>query len=420
MKVLVIGKGGREHALVWKLAQDERIETVYAAPGNAGMTQATCVPIAEDAIDELVTFAQDEQIDWTIVGPEGPLVLGVVNAFQAAGLQIFGPTREAAAIEGSKQFAKELMERAGIPTAAHAVFTSAADAEAYVRKAGAPIVIKADGLAAGKGVTVAETVDQALVAIHDTFAGEYGQQSRVVIEECLIGEECSLMAFVHEETVIPMVLSQDHKRAFDGDLGPNTGGMGAYSPLPQWDEAALTTEAVDRIIQPLVDQMASEGIPFTGFLYAGLMLTKQGPFVIEFNARFGDPETEVILPRLETPLLDVIMPLMDGQIPEVVWTNQAAVGVVVAAKGYPEAPKTGQAIPLDQIGDGLLVFYAGTAERDDQLVSAGGRVLVCVSRAETIEQAVEQVYANLPDVTDQPFFYRTDIAKKAFRASHES
>ncbi|WP_313290874.1 phosphoribosylglycinamide synthetase C domain-containing protein, partial [Exiguobacterium sp.] len=236
----------------------------------------------------------------------------------------------------------------------------------------------------------------------------------------LVGEECSLMAFVHEETVIPMVLSQDHKRAFDGDLGPNTGGMGAYSPLPQWDEAALTTEAVDRIIQPLVDQMASEGIPFTGFLYAGLMLTKQGPFVIEFNARFGDPETEVILPRLETPLLDVIRPLMDGQTPEVVWTDQAAVGVVVAAEGYPEAPKTGQMIPLDQIGDDLLVFHAGTAEQSGQLVSAGGRVLVCVSRAETIEQAVEQVYANLPDVTDQPFFYRTDIAQKAFRASHES
>ncbi|WP_214812195.1 phosphoribosylamine--glycine ligase [Exiguobacterium sp. s127] len=417
MKVLVIGKGGREHALVWKLAQDERVKTIYAAPGNVGMTEATCVPIREDAISELVQFAKDEQIDWTIVGPEGPLVLGVVNAFEAADLKIFGPSREAAALEGSKQFAKGLMERAGIPTAAFAVFTSAEEAKAYVSRQGAPIVIKADGLAAGKGVTVATTLDEAVRAIEDIFAGDFGDQSSVVIEECLVGEECSLMAFVHEETVIPMVLSQDHKRAFDGDAGPNTGGMGAYSPLPQFDEQAVTDEAMTRILRPLVEQMASEGIPFTGFLYAGLMLTNRGPSVIEFNARFGDPETEVILPRLETPLLDVIIPLAAGEEPEVLWSDAATVGVVIAADGYPERPQTGQPIDLTSIDSKVLVFHAGTTEKDDTLVSAGGRVLVCVSQAATMEAAVADIYQGLASFDQTGFFYRTDIAKKAFRTT---
>lgn len=418
MKVLVVGKGGREHALVWKLAQDVRIETVYAAPGNVGMTEAVCVPIREDAIEELVQFAREEQIDWTIVGPEGPLVLGIVNAFQAAGLKIFGPSREAAAIEGSKQFAKALMDRAGIPTADHAVFTSAAEATAYIRRQGAPIVVKADGLAAGKGVTVATTLEQAVQAIDEIFGGDFGQQSSVVIEECLVGEECSLMAFVHEETVIPMVLSQDHKRAFDGDSGPNTGGMGAYSPLPQFDEQAVTEEAMQRVLRPLVEQMASEGIPFTGFLYAGLMLTSRGPSVIEFNARFGDPETEVILPRLETELLDVIMPLMQGDIPEVAWSDEAVVGVVIAANGYPEQPVTGQPVPTDTIGSNLLVFHAGTAAGDDDVIlSAGGRVLVCVAKAKDMKQAVASVYSGLDSFDRTGFFYRTDIAKKAFRTT---
>ncbi|MCT4791851.1 MULTISPECIES: phosphoribosylamine--glycine ligase [Exiguobacterium] len=416
MKVLVVGKGGREHALVWKLAQDVRIETVYAAPGNIGMTEAVCVPIREDAIEELVQFARDEQIDWTIVGPEGPLVLGIVNAFQAAGLQIFGPSREAAAIEGSKKFAKALMDRAGIPTADHAVFTSADEAIAYIRRQGAPIVVKADGLAAGKGVTVATTIEQAVQAIDEIFGGDFGQQSSVVIEECLVGEECSLMAFVHEETVLPMVLSQDHKRAFDGDTGPNTGGMGAYSPLPQFDEQAVTEEAMQRVLRPLVEQMASEGIPFTGFLYAGLMLTSRGPSVIEFNARFGDPETEVILPRLETELLDVIMPLMQGDVPEVVWSDDAVVGVVIAANGYPEQPVTGQPVSTDTIGSNLLVFHAGTAAGDDDVIlSAGGRVLVCVAKANDMKQAVASVYSGLDSFDRTGFFYRTDIAKKAFR-----
>lgn len=418
MKVLVVGKGGREHALVWKLAQDVRIETVYAAPGNIGMTEAVCVPIREDAIEELVQFARDEQIDWTIVGPEGPLVLGIVNAFQAAGLQIFGPSREAAAIEGSKQFAKALMDRAGIPTADHAVFTSAAEAIAYIRRQGAPIVVKADGLAAGKGVTVATTIEQAVQAIDEIFAGDFGQQSSVVIEECLVGEECSLMAFVHEETVIPMVLSQDHKRAFDGDTGPNTGGMGAYSPLPQFDETAVTEEAMQRVLRPLVEQMASEGIPFTGFLYAGLMLTSRGPSVIEFNARFGDPETEVILPRLETELLDVIIPLMQGNIPEVLWSDDAVVGVVVAANGYPEQPVTGHPVQTSTIGSDVLIFHAGTAAGDEEkIVSAGGRVLVCVAKAKDMQQAVATVYNGLDSFDRTGFFYRTDIAKKAFRTT---
>jgi len=418
MKVLVIGKGGREHALVWKLAQDVRIETVYAAPGNIGMTEAVCVPIREDAIEELVQFARDEQIDWTIVGPEGPLVLGIVNAFQAAGLQIFGPSREAAAIEGSKQFAKALMDRAGIPTADHAVFTSADEAIAYIRRQGAPIVVKADGLAAGKGVTVATTIEQAVQAIDEIFGGDFGQQSSVVIEECLVGEECSLMAFVHEETVIPMVLSQDHKRAFDGDTGPNTGGMGAYSPLPQFDEQAVTEEAMQRVLRPLVEQMASEGIPFTGFLYAGLMLTSRGPSVIEFNARFGDPETEVILPRLETELLDVIMPLMQGDVPEVVWSDDAVVGVVIAANGYPEQPVTGLPVQTSTIGSDVLIFHAGTAAGDEEkIVSAGGRVLVCVAKAKDMQQAVATVYNGLDSFDRTGFFYRTDIAKKAFRTT---
>ncbi|WP_026830842.1 phosphoribosylamine--glycine ligase [Exiguobacterium antarcticum] len=418
MKVLVVGKGGREHALVWKLAQDVRIDTIYAAPGNVGMTEAICVPIREDAIGELVQFARDEQIDWTIVGPEGPLVLGIVNAFQAAGLNIFGPSREAAAIEGSKQFAKALMDRAGIPTADHAVFTSAVEANAYIRTQGAPIVIKADGLAAGKGVTVATTTTEAIRAVEEIFAGDFGEQSSVVIEECLVGEECSLMAFVHEETVIPMVLSQDHKRVFDGDQGPNTGGMGAYSPLPQFDEQAVTEEAMQRVLRPLVEQMASEGIPFTGFLYAGLMLTDRGPSVIEFNARFGDPETEVILPRLETQLLDVIIPLMQGDVPEVVWSSESVVGVVIAANGYPEHPETGHLVRTDTIGSGITVFHAGTvAGEDETVLSAGGRVLVCVTKAPTMEEAVSTIYQGLDSFDRTGFFYRTDIAKKAFRTT---
>ncbi|WP_114570586.1 phosphoribosylamine--glycine ligase [Exiguobacterium flavidum] len=413
MKVLVIGKGGREHALVWKLAQDERIEAIFAAPGNPGIGElATCVPVGETEIAELVAFAKEEAIDWTIVGPEAPLVEGVVNAFQAAGLNIFGPTREAAAIEGSKQFAKQLMDRAGIPTADYAVFTDENAAIAYVERQGAPIVIKADGLAAGKGVTVAETIESAREAIRHVFSGEYGEQSSVVIEECLVGEECSLMAFVHEDIVVPMVLSQDHKRAFDGDKGPNTGGMGAYSPLPQFNEERLTQEAVERILQPLVDQMAQEGIPFTGFLYAGLMLTANGPSVIEFNARFGDPETEVILPRLETPLLSVIETLMEGRVPRLSWSLQAAVGVVLAADGYPESPETGRELTLAFPKD-LLVFHAGTKKADGLLKSAGGRVFVCVGLGDSPREAAEKVYANIPEQSG--LFYRKDIAQKAIR-----
>lgn len=413
MNVLVIGRGGREHALAWKLKTDGH--DVFVAPGNPLMTGMTCVPLEETDVDGLVRFAQAEAMAWTIVGPETALMAGVVDAFQEQGLRIFGPTRAAALLEGSKAFAKEVMRAADIPTAAYETFTDEASALAYVERVGAPLVVKADGLAAGKGVTVAFSLDDARTAIHDIFATDkYGNQSRVVIEEFLSGEEFSLMAFVSGTSVIPMITSQDHKRAHDGDEGPNTGGMGAYSPMPHL-ETSLVDEAVETVLRPLAQHMVARGTPFEGFLYAGLILTEAGPKVIEFNARFGDPETEVILPNLVSPLLDIIEAVTSDTSFTIEWKDAYTMGVVVAAEGYPGRATTGQVLNgFDTLDESILVFHAGTTRQDDHIVANGGRLFVITATRPTLVEAKDAVYAALTKLDLPQTFYRRDIGLKAF------
>lgn len=418
MKVLVIGKGGREHTLVWKFAQSKKVTKVYAAPGNDGMKEfAELVPINETAIDELAAFASKEKIDLTFVGPEQPLALGVVNKFQAAGLKIFGPTKEAALIEGSKSFAKNLMEKYQVPTAASKIFTDYDQAVAFIDEVGAPIVIKADGLAAGKGVIVATTVQEAKhglqeMMIHDKF-GESG--AKVVIEEFLEGEEFSLMAFVNGDNVYPMEISQDHKRAYDGDNGPNTGGMGAYSPVPQI-KSVVVEQAIETILKPIAAGMVKEGTPFTGILYAGLINTVVGPKVIEFNARFGDPETQVILPRLENDLAEVVLDVLEKRQVELNWSDQAVVGVVLASGGYPEQYKKGHPISgLKSISPEAFVFHAGTKLKDNQYFNDGGRILLVAHFGDSIEEAKDQVYKEIEKISCEASFYRYDIGEKAIR-----
>ncbi|NEU31665.1 phosphoribosylamine--glycine ligase [bacterium LRH843] len=416
MKVLIIGSGGREHALAWKVAQSKQVTEVFVAPGNDGMTDvATPVNIKVDDYDGLVAFAKEQAIDLTIVGPEIPLTGGVVNRFQAEGLRTFGPTKEAALLEGSKSFAKSIMKKYNIPTGYYETFTDYDKAVEYVKKQGAPIVIKADGLAAGKGVVVAMTEDEAIEALHSMLKDlQFGESSaQVVIEEYLDGEELSLMAFVHNETVIPMVGVQDHKRAYDGDKGPNTGGMGAYTPVPQFD-AHEVEEAVKTILQPTANALIKEGIPFTGILYAGLMMTKSGPKVIEFNARFGDPETQVVLPKLESDLVDVLNSLLDGKTPELVWSDDAVVGVVLASEGYPGDYKKGTPIEgLDKLAEDIQVFHAGTVKEDGVWKTNGGRVLLLASRKNTLHEAQRRVYEEAEKISKAGLFYRTDIADKA-------
>lgn len=341
MNVLVIGRGGREHALAWKFAQSEKVEKVYVAPGNEGMRDvATPVDIDENDFDALVLFAKENNVELTFVGPEIPLMNGIVDRFKEEGLRVFGPNKAAAVIEGSKAFTKELMKKYDIPTAAYETFTDYEEAVQYIQKVGAPIVIKADGLAAGKGVTVAMSLEEALQAVKEMLQDvKFGAASKkVVIEEFLDGQEFSLMAFVNGTTVHPMVIAQDHKRAFDGDKGPNTGGMGAYSPVPQIPESAVQ-EAIQTVLHPTAKAMIEENRSFTGILYAGLILTNDGPKVIEFNARFGDPETEVVLPRLENDLVDVCNAVLDESELTLQWSEEAVIGVVLASKGYPEAYK---------------------------------------------------------------------------------
>lgn len=418
MKVLIIGSGGREHTLAWKFTQSKKVTEVFVAPGNDGMKDvATIVPISEANHDELVHFAKEAKIDLTVVGPEAPLSAGVVDAFEAAGLVAFGPRKNAALIEGSKSFAKEMMKKYNIPTGAYETFTSFAEAKAYVEKHGAPIVIKADGLAAGKGVVVAMTEQEAIDALHDMLEDDkFGQAgAMVVIEEYLAGEELSLMAFVHGKTVLPMVTSQDHKRVFDNDEGPNTGGMGAYSPVPQFDDS-LVQEAVETILQPMAEAMIQEGRTFTGILYAGLMITDKGPKVIEFNARFGDPETQVVLPRLESDLYDVIVKLMNDEPQELVWSDEAIVGVVMASNGYPGDYTKGAVIEgLENVSNGALVFHAGTKEENGKLVTNGGRVLLVAGKGETLQEAQANAYEEITNVKSDGLFYRRDIANKAMR-----
>lgn len=412
MNVLVIGRGGREHALAWKLRQDGH--DVFVAPGNLNMDGVTCVPIEETDVTALVRFAQTEDIDWTIVGPESALMAGVVDAFNANGRRIFGPTKAAALLEGSKSFAKEVMREANIPTAAYETFTEANAALAYIESIGAPLVVKADGLAAGKGVTVAFSLDEARSAIHDIFTTDkFGDQSRVVIEEFLDGEEFSLMAFVSGEHVIPMITSQDHKRAFDGDKGPNTGGMGAYSPMPHLEEAVYE-ESVECVLVPLARAMVERGMPFEGFLYAGLILTEDGPKVIEFNARFGDPETEVILPNLASPLLDVIEAVVAKQSYAIEWLDGYTIGVVVAAAGYPEQAATGQVLSgFERLAKDVLVFHAGTTRDGDHIIGSGGRLFVITSTKPTLLEAKTAVYAALEQLDLPETFYRGDIGGRA-------
>ncbi|PFD97222.1 phosphoribosylamine--glycine ligase [Bacillus cereus] len=415
MNVLVIGRGGREHALAWKFAQSEQVEKVYVAPGNEGMRDvAMPVDIDENDFDALVLFAKENNIGLTFVGPEIPLMNGIVDRFEAEGLRVFGPNKAAAVIEGSKAFTKELMKKYDIPTAAYETFTNYEEAVAYIQKVGAPIVIKADGLAAGKGVTVAMTLEEALQAVKEMLQDvKFGEASKkVVIEEFLDGQEFSLMAFVNGTTVYPMVIAQDHKRAFDGDKGPNTGGMGAYSPVPQIPESAVS-EAIETILHPTAKAMIQEGRSFTGILYAGLILTNEGPKVIEFNARFGDPETEVVLPRLESDLVDVCNYVLDGKGLTLKWSEEAVIGVVLASKGYPEAYEKGAVISgLDTLED-AIVFHAGTAMKHGDFVTNGGRVLFVACKGKDLQEAKDNVYKEIKKIESDGLFYRSDIGYRA-------
>jgi phosphoribosylamine--glycine ligase len=420
MNVLIVGRGGREHAIAWKVSQSPLVEKVYVAPGNPGMEDvATLLPIEENDQDALVSFAKEAQIELTIIGPEGPLVNGIVDRFQEEQLLVFGPRKNAAAIEGSKRFAKDLMKKYRIPTAEYETFTEFEDAKKYIEKKGAPIVIKADGLAAGKGVVVAMTMEEALSTIESMMINKkFGSASKqVVIEEYLEGEEFSLMALVNGDKVYPLVIAQDHKRAYDGDQGPNTGGMGAYSPVPQISDEIVSL-AVETILKPTANGMIKEGTSFTGVLYAGLMLTAEGPKVIEFNARFGDPETQVVLTRLTSDLVEMIRDILTGEEPTIEWSEEAVVGVVVASKGYPNAYEKGHPISgLNNVSD-AKVFHAGTARTEHQLVTDGGRVLLVASSGKTIKDAKDKAYEQLQHIQSEQLFYRNDIGEKAIsRAS---
>ena len=422
MKILVIGNGGREHALAWKAAQSPLADTVFVAPGNAGTALEPAlqnVAISPTDIPALLAFARDEKIDLTIVGPEAPLVIGVVDAFRAAGLKIFGPTQAAAQLEGSKAFTKDFLARHKIPTGEYQNFTEVEPALAYVRQKGAPIVIKADGLAAGKGVIVAMTLQEAEDAIQDMLAGNaFGDAGhRIVVEEFLDGEEASFIVMVDGENVLPMATSQDHKRVGDGDTGPNTGGMGAYSPAPVVTDE-IHQRVMDEVIWPTVRGMAGEGNVYTGFLYAGLMIDKTGqPKVIEFNCRFGDPETQPIMLRLQSDLVDLCLAAVDGRLDEKdsVWDPRPSLGVVLAAGGYPGDYVNGEQIhglPLEEVADGK-VFHAGTTLQDDLVVTNGGRVLCVTALGEDVAAAQQRAYELAGPISWKGCFCRKDIGYRA-------
>lgn len=413
-RVLVVGGGGREHAIVDALSRSPQVEKIYCAPGNAGIArQAECVPIKDTDVEGLLRFAREQSIDLTVVGPEAALVAGIVDRFREEGLRIFGPTRAAARIESSKEFAKNLMERYGIPTAGYRTFDDYEAALAYVRSRPLPAVLKYDGLAAGKGVVVAATMEEAEEALREMLLDDKFGHGRVVVEDYLTGPEFSFMCFVAGGKVSPMVLAQDHKRAFDGDRGPNTGGMGAYSPLPflaPEDEAF----ALERIMRPAAEALVREGCPFTGVLYGGLMKTPQGIQVIEFNARFGDPETEVVLPRLKSDIYDIFRAVADGEDPgRTEWHDFATLGVVLASEGYPGSYEKGAEITGTEQIDGV-VYHMGTALREGRLVTAGGRVMIVVCRGEDPEQARLKALAEVAKIGCDRLFYRRDIGCKAF------
>ncbi|KFI46207.1 phosphoribosylamine--glycine ligase [Bifidobacterium boum] len=422
MKVLVIGSGAREHAIAHALLKSNSVSEVTVAPGNPGMRLDGINTTQLDPSNHaaLIDFVKDNQVDWVFVGPEVPLIQGIVDDFEANGIKAFGPNKAAAQIEGSKDFAKQLMERHGIPTAKYRTFDDLDSAEAYVRDHGAPIVVKADGLAAGKGVTVAMDVDTALKALEDIFVDHrFGAAgAKVVIEDYLEGQEFSLMSFVNGTEFWPMPISQDHKRAFDGDKGPNTGGMGAYSPVPQISQDVVDT-AIETIVRPTVQAMADEGTPFTGILYAGLIATADGPKVIEFNARFGDPETEVVLPRLTSDFGEGINAILNNETPTFTWEddNKTTLGVVLASNGYPTNVIKGAAIPQIPVDDSSHVYYAGVAtDADGKLVADSGRVLLLETTADDIRAAQDKIYAVLDKLDTTGMFYRHDIGAKALNA----
>ncbi|QAB14670.1 phosphoribosylamine--glycine ligase [Hydrogenovibrio thermophilus] len=425
MNVLVIGSGGREHALAWKTAQSENVETVFVAPGNAGTAlepKLKNVAIAVEDLPGLVDFAQNNQVELTIVGPEVPLVLGVVDAFEAAGLKCFGPSKGAAQLEGSKAFSKDFLAKHQIPTAAYEVFTEIPPAVAYIEKMGAPIVVKADGLAAGKGVILADTEAEAIAAVEDMLAGnKFGDAgARVVIEEFLEGEEASFIVMADGEHILPMATSQDHKARDNGDTGPNTGGMGAYTPAP-----VVTRKIHDRImadvIRPTIEGMAKDGLPYTGFLYAGVMVTADGtPKVLEFNCRFGDPETQPIMMRLQSNLEELCLAALDKKLDTVSakWDSRAALGVVLAAGGYPDSYRKGDVIKGidDANGVDTKVFHAGTATNDQgEVITSGGRVLCVTALGENVTEAQQKAYEAVTKIKWQDEYHRTDIGHRAIK-----
>lgn len=420
MKVLVVGSGGREHALVWKISQSPMVDKIYCAPGNAGIGEmAECVAIKAEDLDGLLDFAVQNEIGLTVVGPEVPLTMGIVDKFQEKGLKIFGPSGRAAEIEGSKTFAKDLMAKYGIPTAKYGAFTDAAEAKAFLAEVGLPCVVKADGLAAGKGVLICETKEEAETAVEDILVdNKFGNAgSRVVVEEFLTGQEVSMLAFSDGKTIVPMVSSQDHKRIWDGDKGLNTGGMGAYSPAPIYT-ADIHEIVVPQVLEATIKAMEQEGRPFAGILYAGLMLTADGPKVLEFNARFGDPETQAVLPRLKSDLVEIFLAIIDDRLAEmnIEWHEEAAVCVVMASGGYPESSDKGRVITgLKEAEEaGAIVFHAGTKETDGNIVTNGGRVLGISALGKDIAEAIDNAYKGVKQITFENMQYRTDIGKKAF------
>lgn len=413
MKVLVVGSGGREHAIVWALSKSPRVTELFCAPGNAGIAQlATCVPVKATDVDAMVAWAKENSMDFVMVAPDDPLALGMVDALEAAGIPAFGPRKNAAVIEASKAFSKELMRKYNIPTAQYATFTDMDAAIAYIHEQGAPIVVKADGLALGKGVTVAATEDEAVEAVREMMAdNKFGASgSTVVIEECMTGPEVTVLCFADGEHIAPMPSSQDHKRAFDGNKGPNTGGMGAISPTPYYTEE-IAQRCVKEIFEPTMAAMKAEGRPFQGVIYFGLMLTPDGPKVVEYNARFGDPECQALLMRLDTDLMDILEACVNGTLDKlnIRWKNEASCCLVLASGGYPVAYEKGKKITgLDEVQN-AVVFHAGTAAQEGQIVTNGGRVLGVTALGKTLEEAIQNAYTAAKPIYFDGMHFRTDI-----------
>ena len=413
MKVLVVGSGGREHAIVWALSKSPRVTELYCAPGNAGIAQqATCVPIGATDVDAMVSWAKENKMDFVVVAPDDPLALGMVDALEQAGIPAFGPRKNAAVIEASKAFSKELMRKYHIPTAKYATFTDMDEAIAYIHAEGAPIVVKADGLALGKGVTVAATEEEAVAAVKEMMEGnKFGASgSTVVIEECMTGPEVTVLCFADGEHISPMPSSQDHKRAYDGNQGPNTGGMGAISPVACYTPE-IARRCVEEIFEPTMAAMKAEGRPFQGVIYFGLMLTEEGPKVVEYNARFGDPECQALLMRLDTDLLEILEACVKGTLDQldIRWKDEAACCLVLASGGYPLAYEKGKTITgLDQVQD-AVVFHAGTAEKDSQIVTNGGRVLGVTALGKGLDKAIQNAYDAAKPIQFDQMHFRTDI-----------